>query len=351
MAALVLRASVPGIAEGASVSGHSERKTDVFPLTGFGGYQWLGPVTQISAQWLVPSFVSQSVLGEASTWVGAQTSGNKFIQLGIVVDCPARATTVYEAFWSDTKMSFLPQILGRVFPGDKIFASMMRNSHGWSLSFDDPSSSISVVKEIRYGVGATFTEGEWLQEDPAPADISAQDVPYPDITNVKFQKLKVDHHVPHLTLKDGQTLSANGGVLRVPTPVHHDSFTFKRPKGVADQYLKDAREVDYAENKFNAELATWKRYSDKTKSRYVEKLLEAFRSGAADFKSQYWPKATHRDVSKLVKGLGHDATGLKAWAASDYKNAGTGLTRFEDGYVEDDLLTIKLRALLKLPPP
>ena len=103
--------------------------------------------------------------------------------------------------------------------------------------------------------------------------------------------------------------------------MHHDSFTFKRPKGVADQYLKDAREVDYAENKFNAELATWKRYSDKTKSRYVEKLLEAFRSGAADFKSQYWPKATHRDVSKLVKGLGHDATGLKAWAASDYKNA------------------------------
>jgi hypothetical protein len=52
-----------------------------------------------------------------------------------------------------------------------------------------------------------------------------------------------------------------------------------------------------------------------------------------------------------VKGLGHDATGLKAWAASDYKNAGTGLTRFEDGYFEDDLLTIKLRALLKLPPP
>jgi hypothetical protein len=49
--------------------------------------------------------------------------------------------------------------------------------------------------------------------------------------------------------------------------------------------------------------------------------------------------------------LGHDATGLKAWAASDYKNAGIRLTRFEDGYFEDDLLTIKLRALLKLPPP
>lgn len=79
--------------------------------------------------------------------------------------------------------------------------------------------------------------------------------------------------------------------------------------------------------------------------------MEAFQSVAADFKCQSWPKAAHRDISKLVKGLGHDATGLKAWAASDYKNAGTGLTRFEDGYFEDDLLTIKLRALLKLPPP
>jgi hypothetical protein len=56
----------------------------------------------------------------------------------------------------------------------------------------------------------------------------------------------------------------------------------------------------------------------------------------------------HLEASKR---LGSRRDRPEGSAASDYKNAGTGLIRFEDGYFEDDLLTIKLRALLKLPPP
>jgi hypothetical protein len=70
--AFALGASSALNAVGASVKPHSHHEVHVFPLTGFGGYQWFGAVTQISAHWVVPSFVSKWVLGQASTWVGAK---------------------------------------------------------------------------------------------------------------------------------------------------------------------------------------------------------------------------------------------------------------------------------------
>ena len=335
----------------ASLKSHAHHQAHVYPLTGFGGYQSFGAVTQVSAQWVVPSFVSQRVLGQAATWVGAQNSGNKFIQLGVIVDCPAWAETSYVVFWSDAAKGYFPQFVGRIFPGDQVSASMVQNKRGWYLKFRDPSIKFSYAKEVKYAKDVSFTDAEWLQEDPAPANISAQDVPYPDITNVKFTKLKVDHRTPELTLDDGQTLSANGGAIRVPTPVRHDSFTFVRPKGVAEQYLVDARKVDFAENKFNAQLARWKSFSKQARSRYVKKLLVAFRAGAKAFRTQTWPPPTRRDVSYLVTSLDHDATNLKAWVRSGYKNVGSGLTTFEDGYIEGDRLMNTVRALLNLPPP
>jgi hypothetical protein len=58
-----------------------------------------------------------------------------------------------------------------------------------------------------------------------------------------------------------------------------------------------------------------------------------------------------RDVSKLVKGRGHDQTNLKACAVSGDKDAGSGSTTFEDGYFQDDRSTVTLRAPIKLSPP
>lgn len=334
-----------------SVPAKTNNPVSVAPETGFGGYFWNGKVTQISAHLLVPRILSNTLVGEAATWIGAQNPfGGPFIQIGILEDVPRSDVTSYEAFWSDTKVKFDPEKLGRVYPGDQIYVSMTRNSRGWTLKFSDPTISLAIKKVVRYGLGASFDQGEWLQEDPTPTLVAAHDVRYPDVANVTFKKLLVDGHAPTLKLQDGQTLSATGGVLRVPSRVRHDSFTFYKPKGAAYRYLVDARIVDFAENRFNAEFVKWRKASRSSKARDVKAFIDAYRSAASKIRVQSWPTKTHPDIAKLVKQFKADVENLQGWKASGYTKANFGVTNFEDGAYQDERLVDKLRAMLNLPP-
>src|SRR5579863_1766322 len=56
----------------------------VAPFTGFGGYNWFGTVTDLGAQWRVPTISSTSSPGYASTWIGVQNGvNNQFVQVGV----------------------------------------------------------------------------------------------------------------------------------------------------------------------------------------------------------------------------------------------------------------------------
>src|SRR5579872_6330678 len=74
----------------------------VFPVTGFGGYQWSGQVTEIGSTWRVPQIDADSPSGAAATWIGAQDNATgQFIQVGVFEQCVAPSTITYRAFWSD----------------------------------------------------------------------------------------------------------------------------------------------------------------------------------------------------------------------------------------------------------
>jgi len=306
-------------------------------------------VKSISAQWRVAK--PGSTQGTAAMWIGAQNgNGSAFIQLGVEEESD-ETQTFYYPFWSDITVGFSAQFFGPIHSGQKIFASMVRDSHGWLLTFKDAAALMLVKKQINYGARGTYNYAEWELEDPGQSLVAPEDVPFPANATANFQHLLVDGRPPHLTRKNGQTLSANGGAIEVPTPVRDDGFTYFRPSGSAQNYLKDARVVDFAENKFNAEFPFWRTYSSRTRLWYVGKLVDGFETGAKDLRSQTWPASSRRDVALLVTQLGNDVVNVQRWSRQGYKSTNNTFSPFESWNARDDRLAIQLRSTLKLPPP
>lgn len=199
----------------------------VFPLTGFGGYQWSGRVTEIGSSWRVPRIDAHSAPGTAATWVGAQSHAtNQFIQVGVFERCVSPATIIYRAFWSDAALQYYPQWIGNVNAGDLVTASLVQGRGGWTATFTDASAGEAFAKAVAYGAGTSFTTGEWLQEDPIPSATATAVGPYPNMARVSFQRLQVAGGVPSLAFLTRLTLTTAGGFVLVPTGVRHDAFTF-----------------------------------------------------------------------------------------------------------------------------
>lgn len=321
------------------------------PITGFGGYTWTGDVKQISAKWRVPAISSDSPAGSASTWIGAQgAKTNQFVQIGVVENRLNSHLTIYEAFWSDAAIGFSPQIFGSVHAGDLVSASMKRNKKGWSIQVVDHSRTLNQATEISFRAGSTFTHAEWIQEDPTQGNIVASDVPYPDIANARFQRLRVNHEAPQLGLKDGRVLIASNGSIRVPTSVHRDSFTFDSPSGAALQYLLDVTTTDVSSTTFSAQFARWSSATSQERSQDTTVFIDSLKAIEAVFEAQSWPKATRADMSKLVKNTKHQVANLEVWATSGLKRSGSAYTKFFAGVTKHHHLVDEVRASLGLPP-
>jgi hypothetical protein len=330
----------------------SKGDISVAPLTGFGGYNLQTTVRQIGARWLVPTISATSTAGVAATWVGAQNLvDSHFIQLGILEICSKTGAISYQAFWSDTAENFVPQTLGTVRSNDEVTASMARNKQGWELDFRDKTSGFSVIKQVVYAAGATFSQAEWLQEDPSPSDIAARDVPYPEMSNVKFERLRVNGAAPSLKLSDGATLITSNGVLRVPTRVRDDSFTFVQPVGPAAQYLSDAKVLDAEVSSFDADRARWKSISKRSKRDDVHELEGLYLFFATEMTAQGWPESTRKDVLELTKELRQYVSDFSGWAASGFKDTGKEFEAIKKVALRENRTVDELRAGLGLPPP
>ena len=198
-----------------------------FPISGFGGYQWTGRVTQIASTWRVPPIDTKSPSGSAATWIGAQSNAtNQFIQVGVFEQSLSPPTISYRAFWSDGALGDLPQWIGEVHSTDNVTASLVQDRGGWTARFIDQATGLTFTKSVAYGAGTSFTTGEWLQEDPIVSSASNVDGPYPDMASVSFQRLQVAGRAPSPGLLNRLTLTTAGGLVLVPTGVHHDAFTF-----------------------------------------------------------------------------------------------------------------------------
>jgi hypothetical protein len=227
---------------------------------------------------------------------------------------------------------------------------MVRRSDGWSLTLDDPTSDLAVTKLIPYGVGAAFTAAEWIQEDPTADSVTAVDLPYPEMSTVVFQGVTVNGAAPHLTLDEGQTLSAADGIFLVPSPLHDDAVSLSVPTGVAAQYLHDASKLDAALSAFNVEFSSWSSTSTATRTLDVDTLEHAYKANATAFTSQTWPAAARSDIALLAAQLLRTVGDLQAWTASGLEPDGPAfLTLRSDQEIAP--LADEVRATLGLPPP
>ena len=219
-------------------------RADCYMATKAGSYFATGLVTQISAQWVVPTVTAPtSTLESASFWLGIQhTTTGAFIQLG--TSETARGTKVnYNAFWSATAKGDKAQPLFSVVPGNVVVADMTRTTKGWRLEARDLTTGRSTSFTLRYARNIHFTQADWAEEDPSlPCTLS----PYPDITTVTLSNLRLNNNVPHLRYDDAAVLESPNGIILVPTRALDDGFSLLPPSGPRARYLSDTAQFNIA---------------------------------------------------------------------------------------------------------
>lgn len=342
-----LLAHQPDVQLGSQVDG----PTYQFPATGFGGYQWNGAVHDLKAQWRVPEISATSPTGVAATWIGAQVStGNDFIQIGVDEITEENRHNNYVAFWSDSAVNFHPQPMGLVSPGELIFVSMNQNADGWLVAIYNRTKSFAQFREIHYEARVHFTTAAWIQEDPAPGVVSSRDTPYPVMTNVEFQNLKINGVNPRLNLADGLVLIASTGEIRVPTAVRNDSFTFTAPYGAQRQYLEDARTLDIGVAKFQADFVNWKTTPTAARSLDVKDFVNVLRTNVKDLQRQAWPGSTQASISKLIQVTNRQIAELQAWSRAGLQTNDSAFLKYVPVVGLHQKIVNTVRASLKLPP-
>ena len=350
LVALVAGGLVVSGAVGRSNASASSAKTPstYFPPTGFGGYKWYGAVTQISAQWRIPTIRPSRTFEDASTWVGAQNErgGAPFIQLGTTENNVGVLGEQYQSFWSDPKVGFHPQVLGVVRAGDLVSADMTRTSAGWVLTFKDLTHGNTETKRVTYGVGSAFSQAEWLQEDPSPNGTSPTDLPYPKTSMVQMQDLLVNQAPPKLRLQDGQVLIASNGIILVPSTVENDMFHFFGPTGKAKTYLNAARSLDAALSPLDADFSHWNDIPRTRREHIVSVLSRSYRENAAALGTLSLPNNDATLLAHRIVTIEHD---LSAWVRAGLAEHGATFEKFvRDAQISE--LADKVRSDIGLPP-
>lgn len=288
--------------------------------------------------------------GGASTWIGAQSLSGKFIQVGVVENCEGKNPVQYEAFWSDTAQGYHPLFIGIVFPYNLVTVSMKQVQSGWSIKVVDKHTRLSDSQNISFAKGVHFNDGEWIQEDPTSSNVTATDLPYPTMSNPVFEKMKINGHAPHLVLKNGQVLTSSNGIIRVPTAVRNDSFTFNAPTGAAAQYMNDARGGDAAVSAFDVWYSQWKQLTVEQKKSALRNLVLSYTVFADELANQKWPASANSAVAVAVKSTRHVASVLDEWLASGLKDKGAAYSRYLALRGNHESSFDVLRAALGLPP-
>lgn len=321
------------------------------PQSGFGGYNWLGKVKEIGAQWKVPAIYKNSRAGDAATWIGAQNDGgNDFIQLGTLEDLDLTGAVQYEAFWSDSAVNFTPQDLGVIKAGDNVSVEMVRKGFGWSLRLEDHASNLSVNRQIDYGFEDPFNQGEWIEENPSSSYNGLPVLPYPGMENIKFQDLAVNGEAPKLSFDDAVVLITSSVRYRVPTPIHNDSFSLQLPTSTQLRLLNDLRPSDLEATVFANEFSTWSNASAKQRAAEISTFLDALDKTSKSLAHQKWPSASDASVRRFVNGCVEEDRLMKDWGAASSEKSGAAFTKWATSELERDYFADLVRESLGLPP-
>jgi Peptidase A4 family len=351
---LVTCAFASGVVSTASASSqYSSTSLLTFPApqSGQGGYSWLGKVKQIGADWKVPAIFKNSRAGDAATWIGAQDdNGTDFIQLGTLENKDLTGSTYYQAFWSDTAVNFSPQILGTVKAGDTVSVRMVRKGYGWSLRLKDRSSALYINRQIDFGFGDPFNQGEWIQENPSSSYNGLPVLPYPEMANVTFRDLMVNKVAPRLGLGDGQVLITSNVRYRVPSAVHSDAFSMDFPSATQLRFLNDMRPSDLEATVFGNEFAHWSSTPATMRKSDVANYVRILRSTTRSLAQQSWPVPTSRLVTKYVTWCEGELRLLKLWSEVSAPLKGSAFENWSVSELQREYSANGLRESLNLPP-
>jgi hypothetical protein len=206
-----------------------------------GGYLWdSGPVRSIEARWRVPTVLGGSDGSEAFTWVGIQRA------FGLAA----------------------------------------------------PFVQVGTVESLDYG--RRFGLGEWFEEDPTDL-VRHMPEPYPKLSTVTFQKLRLNGRPPPYGPLFSQWLAVAGEPYLAPTPLAHDQFSMQ-PASVSragGNYLTDVAPFDAA---YYAFLAQSERWTSRTATAPAAAQAAVFASAvhATDrlLGTQHWPSDVQSEVSQ-----------------------------------------------------
>jgi hypothetical protein len=243
----------------------------LIPGCGCAGYNWEGRVTEISADWHVPTIHPNSLNELAATWVGVKNpNGPPFIQLG-TLEGNEYGEVSYFVFWSDAALHYYPKIIGIVHGGDLV----------------DAVRHVSTT----YGAPSNFTQAEWVQEDPVMQPQMTTDFPYPTTSVASMQGIQVNGKVPRLTDQHAVTFASPNGIPLVPSAYRHDEFALRPATGAAHEFLTDTAGFDHSAFSFAQVLAgaTKKTSVDNTATKAYLGAVQWYDLQLLD---QTWPATT-----------------------------------------------------------
>jgi hypothetical protein len=292
----------------------------LYPATGFGGYNYDGTFTQVSASWRVPTIDETSTPGAASMWIGVQSASgtNVFVQVGITMSRTDSGVDVYRAFWSDIAHSFEAQDLGAVSPNDLVSARIYQANGEWDVAFSDKTRSMTKSVKTNDDVQLEAMWAQWLVEDPAPSSHTAVDLPFPQMSAPAFTQLAVNGAPPVLTRADGQVLISPNNIALVPTDVDDASFTFYEPTGAALDFLNAVFTSQQALNQMELQLQSWAQLSLDQKQLKILALANSLQDSVTALETTQWPSAVQpaiNDFTTQLKGVMND---VDNWNASDH---------------------------------
>lgn len=298
------------IVVGISFGGRAERHgTSDSPFGAYAGYVWRGRVMSVGGSWTVPRIVSPSRSGLATTWLGAQASGDSgaFIQIGVAELHEATRVQTnddrYWAFWSDSTRQFRLQFLFRVKPDDALSASLILAHERWELSIMDHTSGFKAQFYTTEDARPLFDEAQWTQEDARAA--SGERYPYPSLSRVDFRRLAVNSAAPAYTSLYSTWMSIDDTAL-APTPLAGAAFSLKRETvhAAGTLYLRIDALRSMAARAFGSELERWTSDTPRgviatSSSRFIASLRDYVRALAA----APLPRAASNAVRLFVRRL------------------------------------------------
>lgn len=324
----------------------------------FAGYNWSGPVKQVTALVVVPRILSSSPSGFAGTWIGAtgavdgKTLSAPFFQIGVNELRRSRGgqeRSEYYAFWSSTAVGFHPRAIFRVHPGDAVRLTMTLAGGRWIMIASDQANGRSRTVAAPSG-GKAFVLASWLQEDVAENNTGAQES-YPVLGGVRFSEVAVNSSVPLARSMHATWMSTNRGTFG-PTPVASRSFEVKavHPSAAAVHYKEIAYDIDYAQVAYVHDLVSW---TDHTRPREINaastRFAHALQVNAKRFRDYKWPDEVQPLIGPFVAAMEKDRSRVLALATASPSE----LTRGRALYVRSDVQVaekaLRIKSRLHIP--